>query len=92
MRSRPGPERLRDGTEDRSTGPIEGTYGLHQGGSDRSEAPSATIVQGIRSIKDRSFIALPRDIWSSPDLILLVYSWGGMINRPGPEPPIGSVE
>jgi hypothetical protein len=62
MRSRPGPGRLRHGTEDRPTGPIEGTYGLHQAGSDLSEAPSATIVQGIRSTKIRSFSPLPLDV------------------------------
>ena len=58
MRSRPGPGRPRDGTENRSTGPIEGTRGLHQGGSDRSEVPSATIVQDIRSIKEGHFAPL----------------------------------
>jgi hypothetical protein len=43
--------------------------GLHQSGSGRPEAPPATIVQSIRSIKERRFDALPREIFSLEDLV-----------------------
>jgi hypothetical protein len=62
MRPRSGRGRLRYGALDRPTCPIQGNVGLHQSGSDRSEAPPATIVQSIRSIKIREFAPLPREI------------------------------
>src|SRR3712207_5482470 len=58
MRPRSGLGRLRYGAVDPPTCPIQGNSGLHQSGSDRSDAPSATIVQGIRSTKQRDFSSL----------------------------------
>ena len=68
MRPRSGLGRLRYGALDRPTCPIQGNAGLHQSGSGRPEAPPATIVQSIRSIKERRFDALPREI-SLEDLV-----------------------
>jgi hypothetical protein len=62
MRPRSGLGWLRYGALDPPTCPIQGNSGLHQSGSDQSDAPSATIVQGIRSTKIRSFAPLPEDV------------------------------